>query len=211
MFFTLGAIRAYADSTCVPRDGRCTRSRRLYVHWTERRRNGATNGHAGPCNGHAGRDQRRVRPTGRTRIGRASVGDRDRRAVFVEDTDGLGPCTRDVYFGPYKPTPTPIGTPTAGCNRSRAESIDLTSVDERTHEAAAPETAAAHAFVATAVVGTDEGGNEITEIFGTGGAVPVKAETTPSGPYGVEVGVEAADDASDYDYAVTTERFDPDA
>jgi len=132
-------------------------------------------------------------------------------AVFVEDTDGLGPCTRDVYFGPYKPTPTPIGTPTAGCNRSRAESIDLTSVDERTHEAAAPETAAAHAFVATAVVGTDEGGNEITEIFGTGGAVLVKAETAPSGPYGVEVGVEADDDASDYDHAVTTERFDPDA
>lgn len=132
-------------------------------------------------------------------------------AVFVEDTDDLGPCTRDVYFGPYKPTPTPIGTPTAGCNRSRAESIDLTSVDERTHEAAAPETAAAHAFVATAVVGTDGGGNEITEIFGTGGAVLVKAETAPSGPYGVEVGVEAADDASDYDHAVTTERFDPDA
>lgn len=36
--------------------------------------------------------------------------------VFVEDPADLGPCYPEIYDGPYKPTITPIRTPTGACS-----------------------------------------------------------------------------------------------
>lgn len=129
--------------------------------------------------------------------------------VFVEDAGDLGPCYPEVYLGPYAPTITPIRTPAGECRRGDAVDLDLATMEGLTIETTAPATAEGHALLATAVVGTDEDGEEITAIKGTGGVRLIEDESPPSGAYGVEVGVEAAEPDADYDYVVTTARFEP--
>ncbi len=131
------------------------------------------------------------------------------RAVFVADAGDLGPCYPEVFEGPYKPTITPVGTPSGGCSRSEAVSVDLVETDERTLEAVAPADAAGHALVATAVVGTDREGESVTAIRNTGGARLLEVGSPPDGRYGVELGIEPADEGADYDYWFVAERVDP--
>lgn len=131
------------------------------------------------------------------------------RPVFVENTADLGPCYPEIYQGPYAPTITPIQTPAGACYPADADDVDLAARETRTMDATAPASAEGHALLATAVVGTDDG-EAITAIKGTGGVRLIEAASPPSGAYGVEVGVEAADADADYDYFVTTGRFEPD-
>lgn len=133
------------------------------------------------------------------------------RAVVVEDERDLGPCYPTVYEGPYKPTITPIATPRGACHPGDPVEVDLVASDETSIEVRAPATARGHALVATRVVGTDRDGEAITAIKGTGGVILLEEASLPTGPYGVEMGIEPGPDEADYDYWVTTDRVDPDA
>lgn len=132
------------------------------------------------------------------------------RPVVVEDERDLGPCYPDVYEGPYKPTITPIATPSGTCHAAEPVDVDLVATDERTIEATVPPAASGHALLATSVVGTDRDGDDVTEIKGTGGVRLLEEASSPSGRYGVEMGIESAPEGADYDYRVTTARVDPD-
>lgn len=131
------------------------------------------------------------------------------QAVFVENTDDMGPCYPETLEGPYKPTITPLGTPRGECERSEALDVEFAELETRTFEPTVPEGTAGHALIATEVTATDTDGNEVTAIKNTGGARLLEVESPPEGPYGVELRVETADNGADYEYWFVPERFDP--
>lgn len=133
------------------------------------------------------------------------------QAVFVDGTEDLGPCYPETIEGPYKPTATPVPTPAGRCHRSDPTEIDITAIDdeESLGPFTAPGTTSGHALIATRVVGRNEADEIINEIKGTGGARLIEEAAPPSGPYGVELGIEEAPDDRSYEYWFVFERFEP--
>jgi hypothetical protein len=123
------------------------------------------------------------------------------QVVFVERADDMGPCWRETFTGPYKPTVTPIAPPSGECHRSESVTVDLTDLDgERSLTATAPgRFAAGHALIATNVTATDRNGSTVTGVRGASGKRVRVVEGAPAGPYRVTLSLEAYDDRP-YDY-----------
>ncbi|MFC7195570.1 hypothetical protein ACFQL4_14625 [Halosimplex aquaticum] len=132
------------------------------------------------------------------------------RVVFVDKLRDLGPCYPDVFSGPYKPTLTPLPTPTGECHESQSVTVDVTEVSgERSlGNFSAPGSTSGHALIATEVEATHTNGTAVTTIYGTGGAELIRSDERPSGPYGVEIGFDPAPDGRDYDYWFLHEEYD---
>lgn len=134
------------------------------------------------------------------------------QVVFVKERDELTACLRNTYTGPYKPTISPIPTPTSGaCHLSqefafnRTEIVDGTSLGPVT----APGTyAAGHALVVTDVTATNTDG-ETAPVKGTGGHRANVVAGRPNGPYQVELGVETAPEGASYDYELVSSIIEP--
>lgn len=133
------------------------------------------------------------------------------RVVFVDHPDDLGPCYPDVFRGPYKPTLTPLPTPTGECHRSDPITVDLTAVDgtRSLGTFTASGSTRGHALVVTDLDVTLENGTRVSAIKGIGGAELVREPTRPSGSYGVRLGLRPAEPDADYDYYLSETRFDP--
>lgn len=131
--------------------------------------------------------------------------------VFVETGEDFGPCYREVHDGPYKPTITPIATPSGDCNRSAPISVDIAALDSERDLGTftAPPNARGHALIVTDVTATLANGTEVTSIFGTGGLEVLTRMSLPEDPAGIAVGLQAADDSARYDYWLETERYVP--
>jgi len=128
------------------------------------------------------------------------------QVVAVERTDDAGPCWRETYTGPYKPTITPIRPPSGECYRSDSVTLDLTALDgERSEAFTIPgRFDAGHALIATNVTATYRNGSTVTGIRGASGKRLRVVEGPPAGPYRVTLSVDAYDDRP-YDYWVVTE------
>jgi len=128
------------------------------------------------------------------------------RVVAVERADDAGPCWRETYTGPYKPTITPIRPPSGECYRSDPVTFDLAAVDgERSERFAVPgRFDAGHALVATNVTATYRNGSTVTGLRGASGKRVRVVEGSPAGPYRVTLSVEAYDDRP-YDYWIVAE------
>lgn len=132
------------------------------------------------------------------------------QAVFVTDTADLGPCYPEVFSGPYKPTITPLRTPSGECLRSEPVTIDLAATeDDRPVEVTAPARARGHALVVTEITATRENGTDVTGIKGTGGVDVLAIPERPEGRYGVEIGLERVENDAAYDYWLVLSRFEP--
>lgn len=132
------------------------------------------------------------------------------QAVFVTDTADLGPCYPEVFSGPYKPTITPLRTPSGECLRSEPVTIDLAATEgDRPVEVTAPARAEGHAVIVTEITATRENGTEVTGIKGTGGVELLAIAERPEGRYGVGIGLERAPDGAPYDYWLERGRFEP--
>jgi|GEM_PF-3163561 len=130
------------------------------------------------------------------------------QVVFVERAGDMGPCWRDTFTGPYKPTVTPIAPPEGECHRSESVTVDLTELDgERSLGGftAPGRFTAGHALVATNVTATYRNGTTVRGIRGASGKRVRVVEGPPAGPYRVSLSVEAYDDRP-YDYWVVTEE-----
>jgi hypothetical protein len=130
------------------------------------------------------------------------------RVVFVERGDDMGPCWRETFSGPYKPTVTPIRSPSGDCHRSEPVTLDLTAVDgERSLErvTAPGRFDAGHALVVTNVTATHENGTAVRGMRIDERASVV--EGAPAGPYAVRLSVSSyLDDDRPYDYWFVAER-----
>lgn len=131
------------------------------------------------------------------------------RVVFVENDRDMGPCWRDTFHGPYKPTPTPVPTPSGECYRSSPVTLDLPTLENGT--SLGPVTArgsvdAGHALVVTDVRATFENGTETSAIKGVGGHVASVVEGPPEGPYRVDLSIERAPEGAAYEYVLVSER-----
>lgn len=132
------------------------------------------------------------------------------RVVLVDRPTDLGPCYPEVFTGPYKPSITPLATPAGDCRRSDAIAVDLTEVDgERSLGSFEARSARGHALIVADVRATYANGTTVAGIRGTGGLELVRSERRPDGSYGVEVGLEPAEERLDYDYWLVAERFEP--
>jgi hypothetical protein len=128
------------------------------------------------------------------------------RVVFVERPDDMGPCWRETYGGPYEPTVTPIRMPSGECHRSDPVTVDLTEVDgERSlgRFTAPGRFGAGHAMLVTDVTATYPNGTAVSGIRGATGTRANVVPGTPSGRYGVTLGVESYRDRP-YDYWIVT-------
>ncbi len=132
------------------------------------------------------------------------------QAVFVETTADLGPCYPEIYEGPYKPTITPLATPTRECHRSAPVTIDLTTTEHATlGPLAVPDSVTGHALVLTGIeaeLATESGP---AGIKGSGGTDLIAEPTRPSGQYGIQIGINTTDGDAPYDYYLTTTEFEP--
>lgn len=132
------------------------------------------------------------------------------QAVFVTDTADLGPCYPEVFSGPYKPTITPLRTPSGECLRSEPVTIDLAATEgDRPVEVTAPARAEGHALLVTEITATRENGSDVDGIKGTGGVDLLAISERPEGRYGVEIGLERVDTDAPYDYWLELGRFEP--
>lgn len=135
------------------------------------------------------------------------------QVVFVESDQDFSrdACWRETYYGPYKPTPTPLPGPSDECHRSQAVSIDLTEMDRHTVSATVPDGAdAGHGFIVTDVVALYPNGTTVSKVKGASGERAAIVEGRPDDQYTVEFRVEAADESADYDYWFIAERDDSD-
>lgn len=134
------------------------------------------------------------------------------QAVYVEDANDLGPCYRDIYYGAYRATPTPIADPAGACHRSEAVTLDLAGIDgERSlGRFPVPDGAVGHAFLVTDVSATYENGTTTTAIQYRDGAALFESAERPNGTYGFTVGLDTASDAPAWDYEPTWDRYTPD-
>lgn len=121
------------------------------------------------------------------------------QVVFVENERDFAEnrCWRRTYYGPYKPTPTPMGTPNGDCHRSDPVTVDLTDVPEG--ESLGRFTApgrfdAGHALLVTDVTATHRNGTAISAIRGKGGHRANIVQGRPDGSYLVEIGIGADDE-----------------
>jgi len=136
----------------------------------------------------------------------------DLRVVFVGERDEMTACLRETYTGPYKPTITPIPTPTSGaCHRSQESTFDLAEFKDGLSlgPVTAPGShAAGHALVVTDVTATTENG-ETAAVKGTGGHRANVVEGRPESPYHVELDAEAAPEGASYDYELVSTVIEP--
>jgi hypothetical protein len=133
------------------------------------------------------------------------------RVVFPDRETDLGPCYPGVFRGPYKPTLTPIGTPTGDCHRSETVTVDLAELESGRSLGPfdVPGSASGHALLVTGVTATDRNGTTVTDVKNVGGAELLEERASPRGTYGVRVSVESVEDDRDYGYWLVWERFDP--
>lgn len=129
------------------------------------------------------------------------------RVVFVEDGGDIPACWRETFRGPYKPTPTPVATPTGGCHWSAPVTVDLTDVSGS--RSLGPFTApgsyaAGHGLIVTEIGATDRNGSSVSGIRGTGGHVANVVRGRSDTPLGVELAVESYRDRP-YDYWLVSE------
>ena len=131
--------------------------------------------------------------------------------VFVDRASDLGPCYPAVFSGPYKPTITPLRTPTGECHRSTPQTIDLSELSSAVSlgNFSAPETTQGHALLVTDLDVTRTNGTPVTSIKDIGGAELITSPNPPDGPYGVEVGIEPVTDRR-YSHWLVWDRVDPD-
>ncbi|WP_435068143.1 hypothetical protein [Haloplanus sp. C73] len=124
------------------------------------------------------------------------------RVVFVEREADIGPCWRETFDGPYKPTTTPIAPPSGECYRSETVSVDLTDLDgERSLGTfrAPGRFDAGHALVATNVTARHENGSVVTGVRGASGKRLSVVRGPPTGPSRVTLSIESYRDRP-YDY-----------
>ncbi|WP_338740602.1 hypothetical protein [Haloplanus salilacus] len=130
------------------------------------------------------------------------------QVVFVERRDDMGPCWRETFSGPYKPTVTPIRPPSGDCHRSAPITLGLTEVDgERSLDrvTAPGRFDAGHALVVTNVTATYENRTAVRGMRIDERASVV--EGSPAGPYRVRLSVASyLDDDRPYDYWFVAER-----
>ena len=132
--------------------------------------------------------------------------------VLVADTDEMTACLRDTYTGPYKPTVTPIPTPTQdACRRSDPVTVDLTALGDAV--SIGPVTApgsyvAGHALVITDVAATDRDGDPVP-IKGAGGHRVAVLEDRADGPSRVQIGLETGPAEAEYDYELISTSIAP--
>lgn len=130
------------------------------------------------------------------------------QVVFVENDEEFSrnACWRETYFGPYKPTPTPIAGPDGDCQDSQQLSVDLTALDgTRTLADAVPERFdAGHGLIVTNVTATYRNGTSVNAIKGVGGHRANIVQGRPDGQYSAEIAIESADGIG-YDYALVSE------
>jgi hypothetical protein len=131
--------------------------------------------------------------------------------VFVETPEDLGPCYSEIYYGPYKPTITPLGPPEGECHRTETVEVDLTEIDgERSlGEFTAPASARGHAVIVTDVTATLDDGTTLSKVKGIGGHEALRDANRPSGTYGVEIGLLNESYTGGAEWIVVSERFQP--
>lgn len=129
------------------------------------------------------------------------------RVVFAETARDVtrNRCWRKTYYGPFKPTPTPIGFPQGECYRSDPVTVTLTARNDTTSlgQFTAPgRFTAGHALIITDVTATHQNGTTLTRIQGRGGHRAAIVEGYPDGSHAVRIGLHAWDDppASGGDY-----------
>lgn len=133
------------------------------------------------------------------------------QVVFVDRTGDLGPCYSEVYSGPYKPTITPVATPSGECHRLEPITIDLTELEgERPLGTfTAPGSTNGHALIVTTVRATYQNETVVSKIKGTRGEILIEAPNPPAGQYGIQLGIEPAPEEAPYDYWLLSKQFDP--
>jgi len=133
------------------------------------------------------------------------------QVVFVADTDEMTACLRETYTGPYKPTVTPIPTPTAGaCRRSESVTVDLADLAGGTSigPVTAPGShAAGHALIVTDVTATGQDGRTVP-IKGASGHRVRTVEGLDDGPSRVELGLVAGPAEAEYAYELVSTVID---
>ncbi len=126
--------------------------------------------------------------------------------VLVERVDDLGPCYRDVYHGPYKPTLTPIATPAGPCHRPATVTVDLADPDaNRTVDVTVPEGTRGHALVLDDLAATRANGSRVTAVKNVGGAELLAEPESPTGRHVVTLSIDRVDDDRPYEYWLTWE------
>lgn len=94
------------------------------------------------------------------------------QVVWLQTPEDTGACWRDTYTGPYKPTVTPIPTPTGECERSSSVTIDLASLDEsrRIGPFERPDGfTGGHGLIVTEVTARHANGTSVDGLRGVGG------------------------------------------
>lgn len=144
----------------------------------------------------------------------------DFAVYFAERSDDVYPCTDDAPLmdNRYDPEPTPLPVPEGECEQFDVPRVDVAALDgTRTlGPFEANDTfSGGHTLVAHDVTLVLEDGTFATEVHDTDFRA-VTERTTPSGTYGVEIGVtdyEGTDDPPRWRFGIHTERFEvpPDA
>ncbi|WP_136689415.1 hypothetical protein [Halorhabdus amylolytica] len=133
------------------------------------------------------------------------------QVVFVADTDEMTACLRETYTGPYKPTVTPISTPTAdACRRSEPVTVDLAEEDQEFAIGpvnASVTDAAGHALIVTDVTATSQDGESVP-IKGADGHRVRIVERRVDGSSRFEIGLAAGPDEAEYDYELVSTMID---
>jgi hypothetical protein len=130
------------------------------------------------------------------------------QVVFVENDEDFSrnSCWRDTYFGPYKPTPTPIAGPSGDCHDSQQVSVGLAERNgTRTLADTVPKRFdAGHGLIVTNVTATYRNGTAVSTLKGVGGHRANIVQGRPDGQYSVEIAIESADGIG-YDYVLVSE------
>jgi len=130
------------------------------------------------------------------------------QVVFVERSTDAGPCWRETFAGPFKPTVTPIAPPEGECHRSATVTVDLTDLDGDRSLArltAPGRFDAGHALVVTNVTVTDRNGTAAGDVRVDERVAVVEGE--PGGPYRVTLSLESyRGEDRPYDFWFVAER-----
>jgi hypothetical protein len=123
------------------------------------------------------------------------------RVVLVERRADVGPCWRETFGGPYKPTVTPIVPPEGDCRRSATVTVDLTELDGNRSlpRVTAPgRFDAGHALVVTNVTAVYRNGTVVSRLRVDERAAVIRGR--PDGSHRVTLSLESyRDDDRPYD------------